>query len=50
VQHHFIHKWVEDNDISLEYVPMNNQVTDILMKALLYNKHSMFSTIMGLHD
>ncbi len=48
VRHHFIHKWVEDNDISLKYIPTNNQVADILTKALLYNKHSMFSTIMGL--
>ncbi len=48
VHHHFIHKQVEDWDILLEYVPMNNQVADVLTKALPYDKHSVFTANMGL--
>src|SRR5258708_10146093 len=48
VCHHFICERVEDHDILLEYVPMNDQVTDILTKALPYDKHSVFTMDMGL--
>ena len=48
VHHHFIHKQVEDCDILLEYVPTNDQVTDVLTKALPYDKHSVFTMDMGL--
>ncbi len=48
VHHHFIHEHVEDCDILLEYVPTNDQVVDVLTKALPYDKHSVFAANMGL--
>src|SRR5258708_23629621 len=50
VHHHFIHKRVEDHNISLEYIPMNDQVADVFTKALSYDKHSMFTNLMGLQE
>ncbi len=50
VHHHFIHEQVEDCDISLEYIPTNDQVADIFTKVLLYDKHSMFTNLMGLWE
>ena len=50
VCHHFICERVEDHDILLEYVPTNDQVMDILTKALPYDKHSVFTMDMGLHE
>ena len=48
VHHHFIHEQVEDWDILLKYVPTNNQVADVLTKALPYDKHLVFTVNMGL--
>ena len=48
VWHHFIWDQVEKWDILLEYVPMDDQVADVLTKALLHNKHSKFTLEMGL--
>src|SRR5258708_30158373 len=48
VCHHFICEHVEDCNILLEYVPTNDQVADVLTKALPYDKHSVFAANMGL--
>ena len=50
VRHHFIRERVEGRDISLEYVPTNDQVVDVLTKALPYDKHSVFAANMGLRE
>jgi hypothetical protein len=50
VRHHFIHEHVEDNDITLDYILMNDQVANVLTKALAHEKHSKFCTAMGLHE
>jgi hypothetical protein len=50
VQHHFICEHIEDNDITLDYILMNNQVADVLTKALVHEKHAKFHTAMGLHE
>jgi hypothetical protein len=42
VRHHFMRKQVENGNIILEYIPTNNQVADILTKALPHAKHSKF--------
>lgn len=48
VRHHFIRDQVEDHTISLQYIPTDDQVADVLTKALVYAKHSKFRTAMGL--
>src|SRR5260370_5527743 len=48
VWHHFIQDQVEKWDILLEYVPTDDQVADVLTKALPYDKHLKFSIEMGL--
>ena len=48
VHHHFIRDCVTNQDVKLEYVPMMDQVADILMKGLPYVKHSRFTLLMGL--
>jgi hypothetical protein len=48
IQHHFIRDQVEDQKITLQYIPTDDQVADILTKALAYAKHSKFRAAMGL--
>ena len=48
VQHHFLQHKVEEEEILLDYVPMNDQVADILTKALNQEKHTKFMKEMGL--
>jgi hypothetical protein len=48
VRQHFIREHVENREINLEYVPTDDQVADVLTKALSYVKHSKFRIAMGL--
>jgi hypothetical protein len=50
VRHHFIREHVENGDITLKYIPTNDQVADVLTKALAHEKHSKFRVTMGLHE
>ena len=50
VRHHFIRDRVECRDIILNYVPTDDQVADILTKALAYDKFSRFRSSMGLQE
>ena len=49
VQHHFLWHKVKEEEILLEYVLTNDQVADILTKALNREKHTKFAKEMGLH-
>jgi len=44
----FIREKLEEGEISVEYVPTNEQVADILTKPLVREKHSHFVEGMGL--
>src|SRR5260370_23089154 len=48
VHHHFIRDCITNQDIKLEYIPMADQVADLLAKGLPYVKHSKFTLSMGL--
>ena len=48
VCHHFICDQVEKQDIILNYIPTDDQVANILMKALSFDKFSKFGSLMGL--
>jgi len=45
--YHFIRKKVDAGEIELEYIPMNAQVADVLMKPLGREKHNYFVEGMG---
>jgi len=46
--YHFLRHKVESGDITLDYVPTNNQSADVLMKGLAQEKHEKFSKELGL--
>ena len=48
IRHHFLREKVENNEISLEYLPMNEQPADLLTKGLTRNKHKTFTQKIGL--
>ena len=48
VHHHFIWECVNEGDIELEYIPMADQVADVLTKGLSTTKHKRFVQKMGL--
>ena len=50
VHHHFIRDHMESWDIILDYIPTDDQVADVLTKALAYDKFSRFQSAMGLQD
>ena len=47
--YHFLHHKVESSDITLDYVPTNDQPADVLTKGLAWEKHKKFSKELGLH-
>lgn len=49
IRHHFLRQKVEAEEVSLEYVPTNEQIADVLTKGLVREKHDRFSAGMGLH-
>jgi hypothetical protein len=47
VCHHFLHLKVEQQEISLDYIPTNAQPADALTKELAKDKHDHFMSEMG---
>ena len=47
VRYHYLRRKVEDEEIELEYVPTGEQIADIMTKGLAGEKHSKFTTEMG---
>ena len=43
IQYHFVHEKVKDGATSLEYIPTENQVADVLTKALPCKKYEKFT-------
>jgi hypothetical protein len=50
IRYHFIGEKLEEGQISAEYVPTNEQITDVLTKALAREKHGRFIEGMGVVD
>jgi len=48
IRYHFLRHKVESGDITLDYVPTNNQSADVLTKGLAREKHEKFSKELGL--
>ena len=48
VHQHFIRECIYDNNVDLEYIPMADQVADVLTKGLSTTKHKKFTKEMGL--
>jgi hypothetical protein len=46
--YHFIRDWVQRGAVQLQYIPTDEQVADILTKALPRGKHVYFRDKMGL--
>jgi len=49
VQHHFLWEKYMSRELNLEYIPIGNQVTDVLTKGLTCEKHEHFISGMGIH-
>eukprot|EP00253_Pinus_taeda_P007370 PITA_07370 len=47
IKYHFIRDYVQKGDVKLEYIPIDEQVADILTKALPRGKHVYFRDKMG---
>ena len=47
IQHHFICEKIDDEEITLQYIPTNEQVADVLTKPLMWEKHNRFIEGMG---
>jgi hypothetical protein len=47
IRYHFIRETLEEGKICVEYVPMNYQVAEVLMKPLAREKHGQFVEGMG---
>jgi hypothetical protein len=48
IRYHFIHDWVQRGVVQLQYVSTDDQVADILIKALPRGKHVYFRDKMDL--
>jgi len=48
VRFHFIRNLVTENEISVPYVPTDQQAADIMTKPLLKEKHGIMKTLLGL--
>jgi hypothetical protein len=48
IRYHFIRDWVQRGAVQLQYIPTDDQVADILTKALPRGKHVFFRDKMGL--
>jgi hypothetical protein len=48
IRYHFIRDWVQRGAVKLQYIPTDQQVADILTKALPRGKHVYFRDKMGL--
>ena len=47
IRHHFIREKIDDEEITLQYIPTNEQVADVLTKPLMREKHNRFIEGMG---
>jgi hypothetical protein len=48
IRYHFIREWVQRGAVQLQYISIDDQVADILTKALPRGKHVFFRDKMGL--
>jgi hypothetical protein len=48
IRYHFIRDWVQRRAVQLQYISTDDQVADILTKALPRGKHVFFRDKMGL--
>jgi hypothetical protein len=48
IRYHFIRDWVHRGVVQLQFIPTDDQVADILTKALPRGKHVFFRDKMGL--
>ena len=48
IRYHFLCHKVESSNITLDYMPTNNQPADTLTKGLAWEKHTKFLKEMGL--
>ena len=48
VRHHFLRQLVDEGHVSPKYLPMGDQIADVLTKGLSRKKHEKFSQAMGL--
>jgi hypothetical protein len=48
IMYHFIHDWVQRGAVQLQYVSIDDQVADVLTKALPRGNHVYFRDKMGL--
>jgi hypothetical protein len=48
IRYHFIHDWVQRGAMQLQYISIDEQIEDILTKALPRGKHVHFRDKMGL--
>jgi hypothetical protein len=48
IRYHFIRDWVQRGSVQIQYIPTDEQVADILTKALPRGKHVYFRDKMGL--
>ena len=48
IMYQFIHDWVQRGEVHLQYISIDDQVEDILIKALPRGKHVYFIDKMGL--
>jgi hypothetical protein len=47
IRYHFIRDWVQRGVVQLEYIPIDEQIADILTKSLPRGKHVYFKDKMG---
>lgn len=49
-KYHYIRNFVQDGVVKLQYIPTDEQVTDVLTKYLLSKEFEYFRSILGLVD
>ena len=49
IRHHFLREKVKNNELSLQYLPTNEQPADLLTKGLSREKHETFTKKIGLY-
>jgi hypothetical protein len=49
IHKYFLREKIENEELSLEYLPTNEQPTNLLTKGLCHNKHETFMKKLGLH-
>eukprot|EP00252_Welwitschia_mirabilis_P023557 TRINITY_DN6690_c0_g1_i1.p1 TRINITY_DN6690_c0_g1~~TRINITY_DN6690_c0_g1_i1.p1 ORF type:complete len:279 (+),score=32.87 TRINITY_DN6690_c0_g1_i1:80-838(+) len=50
IRHHFIREHVQNNNVSIDYIPTEFQIADIMTKSLSEDKFSFFRHKLGLRD